>query len=192
MVIDDFYNNPDMIRGLALKEDDWISSEYKEETNKCFYTESTIKIFEGLVNNKIRVEREFSFGSFISYQECSTVDMYTHYDNSTWTGVLYLVPNEICQGGLTICRHKESKLTGPPSKENLNELGFNSFEDWYETYSKEKSNTDYWEDTMFLPMKYNRLVLFKGGSMFHRASAGFGNKLENSRLVQSFFFETER
>lgn len=45
---------------------------------------------------------------------------------------------------------------------------------------------------MYMPVKYNRLILFRGGRMFHRASKGFGNSPENGRLTQSFFFEVQK
>jgi hypothetical protein len=105
--------------------------------------------------------------------------------------VAYLIPNELCQGGLTLYRHKETGLTGPPDEAALRRLGVESLEQWLEdVYHPDKKNPDAWERTMHIAMRFNRLVLFQAGKMFHRASSGFGSDPQNGRLTQRFFFES--
>ena len=48
---------------------------------------------------------------------------------------------------------------------------------------------EYWEEIDRVANLYNRLVLFDA-HMAHGASAYFGDRLENARLFQNFFFDT--
>lgn len=42
------------------------------------------------------------------------------------------------------------------------------------------------------PERFNRLVLFRGGHLFHAPDRYFGTAMENGRLVQLFFFRELR
>ena len=53
-------------------------------------------------------------------------------------------------------------------------------------HSRDRSK---WQRTMVLPMKFNRLVLFRSW-YWHTAGDSFGDDPENGRLVQLFFFDT--
>ena len=44
-----------------------------------------------------------------------------------------------------------------------------------------------WEKVMTLPMRFNRLVLFRPW-LWHAAASGFGDRNENGRLIQGLFF----
>jgi hypothetical protein len=44
-----------------------------------------------------------------------------------------------------------------------------------------------WEKVMTLPMRFNRLVLFRPW-LWHSATAGFGTTPEDGRLIQGLFF----
>jgi len=44
-----------------------------------------------------------------------------------------------------------------------------------------------WETTMTVPMRFNRLVLLRPW-LWHTAGRGFGDSLENGRLVYLMFF----
>lgn len=48
-----------------------------------------------------------------------------------------------------------------------------------------------WEETMFVPMVFNRLVLFRADTLFHRPTAGFGHSPEAGRLAKVFHFDDE-
>ena len=47
-----------------------------------------------------------------------------------------------------------------------------------------------WEMTDYVSNKYNRLVLYRG-NMYHASVDYFGNTLQDGRLFQTFFFNTE-
>ncbi|MCM3268661.1 DUF6445 family protein [Paenibacillus elgii] len=196
LVIDNFYENPDNVRNFAikLKPEDWLDNGLKYETKKCYFSESITRQFEQLIGSKLDADpRTMGYGAFTFFPDRG-VEKFTHYDDNEWVGIVYLIPNELCEGvGLTFCRHKESGLMGPPNDLWLRDNSYQSFEDWYtKVYVPDKPCIEKWEETMYIPVKYNRLVLFRGGRMFHRASKGFGNNAENGRLTQSFFFEVKK
>lgn len=66
----------------------------------------------------------------------------------------------------------------------------------YGDYEEIRSNIIYgdgldrslWDRYCFVPAKYNRLVLFSP-YLLHSHGANFGDKLENARLVQLFFYK---
>ena len=45
-----------------------------------------------------------------------------------------------------------------------------------------------WEATMTVPMRFNRLILFRPW-MWHSFTENFGDSMESGRLIQVFFFE---
>jgi len=47
-----------------------------------------------------------------------------------------------------------------------------------------------WEIDMVVPYRYNRLVLFRPW-LFHAPGDAFGNTLETSRIVQTFFLRPD-
>ncbi|NUK32086.1 hypothetical protein HT574_19105 [Parageobacillus sp. VR-IP] len=195
IVIDDFYENPDKVRNFAINVKDWIDidingkKKYSVETVKCYYNQDIIQKFEEILGFKIEVNpKKMGFGVFAYYPGESNVQLTTHYDDCEWSGIIYLVPDEFCEGGLSLYRHKKTKLLGPPDDKQLKQLGFSSFEEWKEIYHRDKLNPNAWEETLHISMKYNRLILLRSGKLFHRATSGFGNNPKNARLTQRFFF----
>ncbi|MEJ8545587.1 hypothetical protein [Brevibacillus borstelensis] len=192
IVIDNFYDKPDDVRSFAINRKDYLKKGLRFETQKLYYTDTLIKRFEEILGISIQVDPiRYGFGTFNYFPEGDDLHHSTHYDDAEWVGLIYLTPNEMVgNGGLSLCRHKESGLMGPPNKEWLSKNGFESFEQWVEqVYKPNKTNVDAWETTMFIPTRYNRLILKRGGKMFHRGGKGFGKSVTDSRLLQRFFFE---
>ena len=48
-----------------------------------------------------------------------------------------------------------------------------------------------WEKTFEVPMRFNRLVLLRPW-FWHTASPGFGNSVENGRLIHTLFFTIDQ
>ncbi|WP_308201946.1 DUF6445 family protein [Bacillus thuringiensis] len=193
-VIDNFYSDPDKIRDFAIKTNDYIKSGYNYETRKLYYNESIINSFEKIIGEEIVVDPAgMGFGSLNYFTEDDNIHHYTHYDGAKWVALVYLVPNEfVGKGGLYICRHKKSGLIGPPNQNWLEEHDFSSFEEWKEkVYTPDQTDLKAWETTMFIGMKYNRLIIKKAGEMFHRGTKGFGTHPGNSKLFHRFFFQTK-
>lgn len=83
-----------------------------------------------------------------------------------WAGLIYLSPAAPLDGGLHLWRNVE------PSKQF----------DWM-TPAKN------WQLVDFFGNLFNRLVLVRG-DVPHSGAAGWGNRLENGRMYQTFFFRT--
>ncbi|MGX4670417.1 DUF6445 family protein [Cerasibacillus sp. JNUCC 74] len=199
IVIDDFYKEPNKVRSMALNVHGWIDENMQGEkkpsieTEKNFYTKEVINQFESILGFDIDVDpNKMGFGVFAFYPSYSRVDLTTHFDDSDWSGIIYLVPNDLCQGGISLYRHRQTGLTGPPSEEQLSELGYISMDSWYEDYLNWKLEPEAWEETVYIDMQFNRLVLLNSGALFHRASSGFGDSPSNGRLTQRFFFNRKK
>lgn len=112
-----------------------------------------------------------------------------HVDACHWTCVYFLTPDEYCQGGTDFYRHKASGLENAPhTPEELARAGAKSYSDYVNNKAfPDTKNPDAWEHVMHVPMKFNRLVLFRPW-FFHDAGPGFGTDVSNGRLVYLLFY----
>lgn len=112
-----------------------------------------------------------------------------HVDQSHWSGILYLSLPEHCRGGTEFFRHKRTgSERGPTNLDELHAMGYASMQDMHKDIIENDSNDEAaWELTMRVPMRYNRLVLLRPW-FWHTAGEGFGDCLENGRLVYLMFF----
>ena len=55
---------------------------------------------------------------------------------------------------------------------------------------KDSQDMTKWEMTNFIGNVYNRLIIYRG-DIFHTSLDYFGRDLEDGRLFQTFFFNTE-
>lgn len=112
-----------------------------------------------------------------------------HVDHCDWGGILYLNLPEQCEGGTCFWRHTSTGLEKWPDRDTV--LDILPFLDgktvWEYFVDQEGKYRDRWTQAFFLPMKYNRLVLFRG-SFFHSQAHAFGERVEDARLTQLFFF----
>jgi hypothetical protein len=193
IVIDDFYDNPKLMRNLAL------NAEYLQfvkknvpgfESKYAYYNELYQNKFSSLLGRDIKVKPSlFTYGKFRYSLEKSDSLSSIHLDKATWSAIVYLTLDQNCKGGLGIYKHKETGLTCVPSNKTLNELGYTSLSDLdKEVVHPDTNDLSKWEMIEFIPMKYNRLVLLKGSKYFHSVTEQFGNTLLNSRLSHNFFF----
>lgn len=199
-VVDDFYADPDRVRAIALEKGDWSPQKSEEgrtfdaETYNSFAASSVADAFASLLG--IEVDHDparMGFGVFAFTGETANAPLTTHYDDTDWAAIVYLVPPERCQGGISFYRHRDSGLLGPPDDEQARKLGFRDREHWLgDVYYPDKVRPEAWEESSHVSMVYNRLVLLRGGSCFHRASSGFGSTPADGRLTQRFFFNEVR
>jgi len=109
-----------------------------------------------------------------------------------WVGVCYLSLPEDCQGGTSFWRHNKTHLTKYPTPEE--QLKVSRMADIPNIplkianyFIEEGRHRERWTEIRKIPMVFNRLVLFKA-DFFHTHSSTFGDKPENSRLIQAFCF----
>ncbi len=121
-------------------------------------------------------------------------------DGDNWdrfAAVLYLnLPGQE-QGGTMFWRHRDTGWERRLPDEQVRAAGFRSFKAFQERWLPNQASRpfneiadgrDAWEPIVELPMRNNRLVLYRG-HFFHSLSNVFGSTLQDGRLVQLFFFE---
>jgi hypothetical protein len=112
-----------------------------------------------------------------------------HIDQAYWSGILYLSRPEDCRGGTDFFRHRRTGTERAPLDEReLHAMGFETMEQMHrEIIERDSADDSQWERTMQVPMRFNRLVLLRPW-LWHTAGEGFGDSLENGRLVYLMFF----
>lgn len=197
-IIDDFYENPDALRKLALKT---VYKNYGEQQNypgyesvKAFYTYDIVKKFEGILKQSIVYDpRKFVFGKFRYSVESDLAKTKIHLDWPVhWTGIVYLSKDRHSSGGLGIYQHLETGITRLQASPNFyQKYGCKSIEEFDARYIyPNSSNVEKWSLIEEIPIKFNRLILFPGSEYFHSITEQFGNTIEDARLTQNFFFST--
>lgn len=194
-IIDDFYENPDAIRSLALRTSylkfDDTSNYPGFESETSFFAENHAEKFKKYIGKDIYINPEkYVYGKFRYSVEGALSYSDVHIDSPDWSAMVYLTLDKDCKGGLAIFKHKDTCMIEiPQSQEEFLKLGYKGFGDFdRKVVAPDTKNPDAWELVELIPMKYNRLVLFKGSQYFHSITHKFGKNVENGRLTHSFFF----
>jgi len=116
-----------------------------------------------------------------------------HVDPNDLSGILYLSRPEDCLGGTEFYRHKRTGTDRMPTTlRGLQEMGYNSYGELeQDLLKKDGGDRSKWEQTMMVPMRFNRLVLLQP-YYWHTAGPGFGDSIENGRLIYVIFFQQQR
>jgi hypothetical protein len=116
-----------------------------------------------------------------------------HVDPSYWSGILYLSRPEDCQGGTEFYRHIPTGTDQAPTDvTSLNNMGYFSYPEMrQEILERDAFDRSKWELTMTVPMRFNRLVLLRPW-LWHTSGPGFGDSIENGRLIYVMFFRPDR
>lgn len=192
VIVDDFFKDPMLVRNLALETSyqDVTKLNYPGlQSDMAFYNQDIIKRFEKLLNDEIDPKVEsLTFGKFRFMTRESGSRIKIHVDGlAEWTGLIYLNTPDQCEGGTAFYRHIDTGLEGPPRPDQMKKFGFESVLDFEQRIIAEQSlDLSRWEETTFVGMRFNRLVLFRGNELFHCHTHGFGNTNENARLTQNF------
>jgi hypothetical protein len=186
--VDNFYNDVDEVRKMALNMEFGVKGNYPGQRTVPIKNDSV----KQLINNIIRPyageitfwESEYT-GAF---QYTTQRDRsWVHADQTTrWAGVLYLTPDAPLTGGTGLFRHKETGLEMAVRKPD----GSYNQHVMDEIY-KDSQDMTKWEMTDFVGNKYNRLILYRADN-FHTSLDYFGRDINDGRLFQTFFFDTER
>lgn len=179
IIIDDFYTNPDSVREYALSQPFEISGNYPGLRTKAYLPDDLKSAIQGIVQHSSGKITDWfeSSGYTGAFQICMAKDRtWIHADSfNTWAGVCYLNPDAPISAGTALYRWKENKQY---ERSNNDEPQYDGYD-----YTK-------WDMTDYVSNKYNRLVLYRG-NMYHASVDYFGNNLQNGRLFQTFFFNTE-
>ena len=178
-VIDDFLDDPDRVRELALRQQFHTSAGYKgRRTHEQFLDDSTREAFEKVLVRPITRWQEHEMNG--TFQICTAVDpVVYHTDLQTHAGTIYLTPDAPVEAGLSLYRSRRDgnhRRAAGLSAGEIDDM-FGGF------YDK-----TIWEEVDRIGNLYNRLVLWDG-SLVHAASCYFGQGLTDGRLFQMFFFD---
>lgn len=184
IVIDNFYDNPLEVREFALKQSYYSDTYYPGKRTKPFATIDLKNKIESYIENvagKI-IKFELYGCDNGSFQYATSIDeTWIHSDNvdMNWGGMLYLTPYAPVNSGTTFYRFRENNI------EDSNELKLTktNISQYGRDYTK-------WEIVDVIGNKFNRLVLFNS-KRYHCSSNYFGKDINDGRLFQIFFFQTE-
>ncbi|MBC7740995.1 MAG: hypothetical protein H7061_02280 [Bdellovibrionaceae bacterium] len=199
IVVDNFYQDPLKIRNYALNGVEYLPKNKLSpnfpgtESVKSFTSLALIEKIESSLGQKINVDpTKYSFGVFTKTYLADSRNNRVHVDTSEWTGIVYLNLPEQCQAGTSFYEHKLTGLNSIPySPSKLSELGYNSQKEFVDQFLRPQSQDQTaWKQSVHVGMKFNRLILFKAGELFHSAGSYFGHDDQSCRLTQLFFFST--
>ena len=197
IVIDDFFDDPVRLREQAL------SAEFPDRHAREVYPgrNSSMAIqlagIENLVSNIVKERVKAAPNSShqrprLALEGDVAHGMSVHMDMCHWSAIIFLSRDEDCQGGTHFYRHKKTGWEMAPVWPGMAEAaGFKNADEALKAVMADSTSPDAWEETMMLPMKFNRLVLFRG-YLWHDAGRSFGRTPENGRLILPLFFETTR
>ena len=198
-IIDDFFENPDEIRELALK------MSYPEQNESNFPGRNSLQrldvseidnVISGLVGTRLKPMTQLSHGKFriTLANDKGLGDI--HLDNSHWSGILYMSKDIKAQSGTDFFRHIPTNTDSMLLNDaQIEKLGWKDREEANkrvnEIVKAHSNDRTQWEHIMRVPMKYNRLLLMRPW-LWHTAGPGFGSSLEDGRLVFLLFYEQAR
>jgi len=179
IIVDNFYEDPYAIRRLALTQNYQFHPDYHKgkRTEQVFRLKGLKESFEKILNHKIINWEKYPVNACFQY--CIGGDQLVyHVDIQQYAGIIFLTPDAPPQAGTSFFRSKYTKKN-KVNKQCHDIIFKNGFLDPTE-----------FELVDLVGNVFNRLVLFDS-QMIHAASTYFGNRLENGRLFQLFFFDLE-
>ncbi len=118
LVVDDSLDNPEELRNIAL------ASKFHEPATQSYFpgrnSENAVtmreldRVISSLVGEKLRPKEGTSHGKFRLALENDQGTANIHIDNCHWSCLLYLTPDEFCQGGTEFYRHKATNMEHAP------------------------------------------------------------------------------
>jgi hypothetical protein len=193
LVIDNFYDDPDAVRALALKqhylEDPAVYTGWRSTTR--LLSEGMLDRFRTWLGAGILRGDHPHTGSF----QCavSSNNICIHADPCSFAGLLYLTPDAPSECGTSFFRHRTTGAIHGPTEEDA--LRRNTTIDMLRTElfrdniyrTGDPRLHEVWDQMDRVGNLYNRLLLWDGMRL-HAASGYFGDSLATGRLVQVFFF----
>lgn len=175
IIVDNFYVNPDAVRSYALNLPFSVKGNFPGMRTQPYLPDDLKAAIQhwmlpvGKINNWF--ENQGYTGAFQIATAQDRTWIHADYYNK-WAGVCYLSPNAPHTGGTALYQHKQSGHYRRTDKD-------------YEGYDFTK-----WDLFDKIGNRYNRLILYRG-DLYHASIDYFGDTLQNGRLFQTFFFDTE-
>ena len=178
LVVDDFLDDPDAVRKIALAQRFVKMHSAGLRTVESFlhlapYEQAFARLLGSPLTN---FSDNAANGRF---QLCTAADAIPyHSDSQSYAGVLFLTPGAPLDAGVSFFKSRRSGLRGRSADAELMALTFGGGAEF---------DRSAWEEVDRVGNLYNRLVLFDA-HLAHGATAYFGTSLEDGRLFQNFFF----
>ena len=200
LIIDDFYDDPHVVRNAALHAD---YARFAEGHNYPGDNSADAFEMEGLNDMVSGFVREPVMGSpgtahcrfrIATAGAESQARLRMHVDgDSYWSGIVYLTLPEHCRGGTEFYRHKELGSDRAPIYDSeVAQFGAESCVRFtHEVIGRDSNDESKWEHLMTIPMRFNRCVLFRPW-FWHTSGQSFGDRGENARMIQVFFFTLDK
>lgn len=195
-VIDNFFDDPDMIRSFALAQSfdsprgayPGYRSEQIAELDKNLYdsiNSRVLSLFFNQYKDALDIEVESQFQYIPEVWEGGWIHQDTDVYQRNVAGVIYLTPNAPLDAGTSIYRE-----ISDPDYEDLrlrNEFYHRGTVDDMEKYrqARDRFNSNY-ERVLDIKNVYNRLIVYDCLE-FHKESGFFGKEKEDARLTLVFF-----
>ncbi len=193
IVIEDFYDHPLKVRKAALSGDfppvTGVRTFPGRNSRQKLVPPGLDRMISHIVGEPVvhADNKESYHGQFRLTLAGEESRYMVHVDPSTlyWVGVIYLSLPEHCQGGTNLFRHRDLGSDRTPLDEaELRAIGVDSVA---ALLKRDGNSPEKWEKVMTLPMRFNRLVLYRPW-LWHSAEAGFGDRDDNARLIQMVAF----
>lgn len=195
IIADDFLPDPHKVRDVALK------LKYRERnpgeiypgrnaTRSIPFTDIE-QVIGDLVHERLKGQTNYTSHAtprLALEGDESNADI--HIDMCHWSAMVYLSLDEHCQGGTHFYRHKPTGWDMAPAFPGMaEEAGYKTADEALKKILEHKGHDEEnWEHTMTIPMKFNRLAVFRG-YLWHDAGVSFGASPQTGRLILPFFFD---
>jgi hypothetical protein len=193
LVFDDFYRDPDAVRGLALR-GTWSGDTSGFRGLQCepcgLNIPAIIDHVAALVGEPLRYHpsAQGRFRSLTESQEAQKTKQ-VHVDRAGFAGIVCL--NAVARGATLLLRHRSYGVAHFEDVEHLaREIGATPAE-VQTVVEQDACDLDQWEVVESLACRYNRLIIFNTNH-YHVAAAGFGEDPASAKLTQNFNFTPDR
>lgn len=186
LIIDDFYTNPEQVRDFALSQEFLVRGNYPGRRTVSFLNDSLKETISNIIEPHAGKINGWGGEYTGSFQYTTAADRsWIHADSYTdWAGVVYLTPDAPISAGTGLFQHKETGLR------NWNYRERSSDEDDISPHMRHPHDYTKWDMIDRFGNLFNRLILYRA-DLYHVSLDYFGESMEDGRLFQVFFFNTE-
>ncbi len=202
-IIDNFYDNPQLVRNVALKlnysvkknalypgKEAYIKSNIWEESwNKMTNYIPEKVIYDG--KNPPFLQGKFRIATL---QDAKKRIDRVHVDQQKWSGIICLTEDENCKSGLVFYKHKPTNnITWDEKwfKKNRSYLTKLRGEEYRSALLELFLDENEFEEIGTMPIRFNRAIVFMA-KVFHGTGKVFGDSVLTGRLTQHFeFYDTQ-
>lgn len=191
IAVDDFYEDPNAVREMALNLDFSPSGYHKgKRTALKYIVDGTREKIEQILGKKIVNWSDQPHNGVFQYCVPNDPIVY-HFDSQRYAAVVFLTPDAPPEAGTSFYRHRRERwFDKDPVRFNIwkdqqhlkmfSEMVLGTEHDDYLDPSK-------WEEVDRIGNKYNRFAMWDA-TLIHSATSYFGKSKESGRLFHMFFF----